>query len=549
MPSSEASRPAAAPLALAAIGAVLVGAWCIRAVPLLWHQDTCHYLELAASLARGDGYHSALNLFPDLIQPPLYPLALAALIRAGASPVGAATAICLGAAALTAVGLVRLHEALWGARGRLFAAAVGAASPVLALADGLESEPLFLLLALLALLAAIGALRRRSAAIAALAGLAAGGALLTRPEGVLVAAVLALLLAATGSGLGRAARVAAFGLALGAVATPYGLWVRARTGHFEVLPKLRFNRLLADVTAALPDEPGVPLAAKEMRALNSLMPDHATFILSRAFEDPGFDPRPLFPRVARSAAGRAIDLLRHDREVLSDAARRTGLLHPLALALSIAAFVAGTRRARPVETRVGVVALALLAFALLLPALLAGDAYELRFLAGATLFSLPLVAGGATLVADAVARRAGRPLAVEALLATLLFAAFAALTTRLAVTNAGGPASHERSSLITDACRRLLPEGARVVADHARCGWLAHGASLQLPTVDDLGALGDYLAAHRARYLLLDGRTLRRNPSAPVRGLIDPATWPRGWRALATLPPVGGDPLYLVELP
>jgi 4-amino-4-deoxy-L-arabinose transferase-like glycosyltransferase len=526
-----------------AIAAVLLGAWCIGRVTPLFHQDTCHYLSLAASLAHGGGYHSTINLFPDSIQPPVYPLLVAAGIKLGAAPLAAARAVCLGAHATIAMSIVWLHGMLWGRRGQLFAAALGATCPALALCNGLDSEPVFIAASMLAFCVAAIAVRRGSLPAAGATGLLIGTALLTRPEALLVGGVLAGRMIFAGPR--RAGLLSALLAGVALLAVPYGLWMRSQTGQFELTPKLRYNRTLASIMKGLPAEPG---RASEMRVVHALMPDHATFVLDYAFRHPDFDPRPVFPRQDRGFGPRARALASHAREMLSDGMREAVMFHPLPLALLLLGAWRGLRRGRPPGERWWTVALLATFVLLLVPSLVAGDAYERRFLASAVVFSLPLVACGALALLELLERRLGPRRFFEGALAALLVLGYGVATAREASRVAGGPALIARAAAISDACRQL-PAGARVLADHAVCGYLAQGFSIQLPYAAEPRELFDYLAVHRPGYAMLDGRTLRKNPSPVDHALLDPAHWPPGWRQLSTATPEGGDPFWIVALP
>lgn len=547
--------------ALGVLGACLVCTlltlWCVRAAPILYYEDAVHYLSLGTQLAAGSGYHSATLRFPDLMQPPLYPLLIALGVRLGGNPVGAAVALCIAAHLLTIVALVRLHELLWGRRGRLITAAVAAVYPNIAFGAALVLEPLFLCLVAWALYLAISAVRRGSTKRAAACGLLLGLALLVRSEVVITApGVAALLLLSRAPWRRRLSWLSAMAGALLLVAVPYGLWMRSQIGTFEVLPKVRYNLVQADITTHMAWEPGEEgLSGREQRTFFTLMPDHATFVMNHAFSHPGFDARQMLPRRSGPGAGQLLRQLASSiRAVAIDGILFTGAFHPVALLLLL---LGGHRGLRGVEADAGGPGerklLTGFLFVLLLlhigPALAAGADYGSRFLAPSLLLSVPLVAGGALALADHLARRwpSLRHEAVAAGVCGVLVAGYDVGSVRVIRVSTGGPRVMARSAALEEACARHVPLRARVLAEHGRYAFLRQGAAFQLPYVRSMDELTDYIAHHRIEFALFDGRTLRRNPSRIARGLADRRGWPLGWSPLEVLFE-GDDPIWLVRL-
>ena len=524
----------------------VTAALCIAVGPKLWHQDASHYLSLGEHLARGQGYTSSVNLFHDLLQPPLYPLLIAAGINLGASAYASAVAVCVLSAVAAFVAVVKTHEALWGAgaRSRRFAVAAAAISPALALDAGLTLEPLFLALLASALYFAVTALLWHSVPRAAGCGLLLGLALLARSEVVITAPILgALVLVWRAPWRRRAIAAVALAGAAAAVVVPYGLWTRSRLGFFDVLPKVRYNVLLADISEHMAWTPAQeePAISREERVLLALMPDHRTFILNHAFAHPDFDPRPLFPRRAEKNDGGG--LVGAGRVVVSTGVQ-VGLFQPLAALLMLLGAWAGVRRGAARDTRFVTLALVALVGAHLLPALVSGDDFQDRYLAASILFSLPLVAAGAQALADRLARFRFADAAIVAVLA----GSYAVVALRNGPHQPGSAVNQARWRAVDRAVEELIPRGARLLSEHPRSAILHGGEAFSLPCVDTREELEAYVAAHDIQYAILDGRALLKNPSEVDRGLIDPKNWPAGWRPLGALFQDGPKPIWIVAL-
>lgn len=526
---------------------VATAALCVVRPPLLFDKDAVHYLALGAALARGDGYASGMHFVHDLLQPPLYPLLVALLMKLGLPVVVAGVAVMLGAQAATVVALVGIHRAAWG-RGAGYTALAAALSTNVALGAHLTLEPLFVCALAWGFRLAVASLRRDRLAPAAGAGLALGLGLLTRSEVVLTIAVVGLLLLAWPSPWRRRlGRAALFGAALGSVALPYGLWMRARLGSFEVLPKVRYNLALPSLVAhmELPPEAGEDAALR--LATLGLMPDHRTFVLDHAFAHPEFDPRTVLPQRGAARGERALAFAAHSIErVLADGALRTGFLNPLALGLMALALWSARARGSDGGRRRIAFALAGAAALHALPAIAAGDDFQERYLCATLLFSTPLVGGGAAALADLLARRM-RPRVAAALVAATLALVSAGFTLRLASRLGGGPSRWPRMRALEAACRRDLPAGARVLDTHPRAAFLRGATSIALPFARSDEELLDYLAAWHVGYALLDARELRGTGNPVDAALLDPRRWPRGWRLIEELSP-GADPIRIVAL-
>ena len=121
--------------------------------------------------------------------------------------------------------------------------------------------------------------------------------------------------------------------------------------------------------------------------------------------------------------------------------------------------------------------------------------------------------------------------------------------TRNILKEAGGGARVEERDLALDAALQTrVPEGARILTDHARFAYLRHGVSFALPYTVVREDLTAYLANHQVQYALFDARLLRKNPGPENRRLLDKRNWPPDW-VLQQEQYSGDDPLWIIKLP
>ena len=204
--------------------------------------DAHIYHDLARQLAHGRGY--TLGIFhgaPTASHPPLYPLYLAALTKLGLTSLAAQRAgTCLaGAAAVALIGLLGRRVA--GPRVGLIAAAGAAIYPQLFMVDGtLIADALYVPVVVLALLLAYRFIDEPTPARAAPLGAAIGLAALTRSDGLLLFALLALPLAWR-AGRGRLRLMAVVAASTALVLAPWLVrnWVR-----FDRFPLVSTNGAL-----------------------------------------------------------------------------------------------------------------------------------------------------------------------------------------------------------------------------------------------------------------------------------------------------------------
>ncbi|MEP6989659.1 MAG: hypothetical protein ABJA80_01925 [bacterium] len=220
---------------MVAIVAVVVAQW--AAFPYLvgvFHDDGIYAL-LARSIASGDGFHySHLPGAPAAVHyPPLYPLLLAAAWRlAPAFPANVPVLLGLNVALVAAASVgwfcFATHQLDWRTTPAAVLALVATlASPMLALAGALLSEPLFLALLWPALLLAERAARSPDARPVYGAGFAIGILMLVRTHALALLVGLVFVLAWRRRWRHACAAVGAAVL----VQLPWLLWARAASPH------------------------------------------------------------------------------------------------------------------------------------------------------------------------------------------------------------------------------------------------------------------------------------------------------------------------------
>lgn len=242
------------PLALGA--ALRVGlAWSDHVIS----NDTAAYLESGRSLLDGEGY-SRYGL-PQLHFPPVTPVLLGAAWDLTGDPEVAFDLVVVVSGLLLIFPVAALARRLGGDLAGLAAATAVALAPGLAVipsSAGGGSENIYasLLMTTVWLVVAIGdATGRRRVALAALAGVTGGLTYLTRPEGLLLVAVMvvAAALGALPGGLawrrpwsalrqhGRAVTsvVVPFVAAFALLAAPYVAFLHGHTGRWELTAKSR----------------------------------------------------------------------------------------------------------------------------------------------------------------------------------------------------------------------------------------------------------------------------------------------------------------------
>lgn len=189
--------------------------------------DFFYYHEIANLIADGRGFvdpflTSRADPYPSALHPPLWPLLLSISSKLGFTSILAHRLVgaFVGTATVVLIGLIGRRCA--GERAGLLAAGIAAVYPTLVAADGsLMSETLYGLFVATALLLALRLLDQPGPGVAAGLGAALGLAALTRGEGVLFLALLALPVAWLAARKGRLARTGAVVAAASLVIAPW----------------------------------------------------------------------------------------------------------------------------------------------------------------------------------------------------------------------------------------------------------------------------------------------------------------------------------------
>jgi 4-amino-4-deoxy-L-arabinose transferase-like glycosyltransferase len=208
------------------------------------------YIAVAQGLISGRGFEGIDTRFPDLIQPPLYPILIAGALLTGLDPVAAARGVSILMGSLLILPVHALTRRVFGPAAARRAAWLAAVYPLFVHISGLAlTEPAFATIVAWAVLLLHRAMEGpgRSARAPAAAGALLGLGFLTRPEGLtyLAAACAILFLGercgaregprpALGRALMRAALPAASFLI---VVLPYSFWLHGRTERWLVAPK------------------------------------------------------------------------------------------------------------------------------------------------------------------------------------------------------------------------------------------------------------------------------------------------------------------------
>jgi hypothetical protein len=209
--------------------------------------DASAYLRSGASLWAGDGFRREGH--PELHFPPLYPALIGGLHRLLGDPQRAMVVATLIASTALLVLVASVTRRLGGDRAAVAAtwvAALAAGLTDVPVTSGSGNEVVFVFLVLGAIRLALLAHDRTSFARYA-AALASGGmvgaAYLTRPEGLLYAPVVVLVVAApivVFRARDRVSRLVAVGLiavGLAVFVVPYASFLHTNTGHWELTAK------------------------------------------------------------------------------------------------------------------------------------------------------------------------------------------------------------------------------------------------------------------------------------------------------------------------
>jgi len=208
------------------------------------------YVTIARGILSGAGFHGLDNRFPDIIQPPLYPMMLSAALVLPGPDLGVARGLSVLMGALLVFPCAMITRRLFGERAARRTACLAAVYPLLAdMSSVAITESTFAILVTIAALVTWRALEGEDVRFrpgpAAAAGLLLGLAFLTRPEGLTYLAATWMVCMADAvwrnASLASVVRhlkpVALSAAGFAAVVLPYLLWVHGQTGHWLLAPK------------------------------------------------------------------------------------------------------------------------------------------------------------------------------------------------------------------------------------------------------------------------------------------------------------------------
>jgi 4-amino-4-deoxy-L-arabinose transferase-like glycosyltransferase len=224
---------------------IRIGWWALYAGII--ENEGVEYARLASNWFHGRGYVSAFGGTHTLF-PPLYPLLIGLATPLAGSEAAAARLVSVLAGVLLVWALARLGTECFNPLTGMIAGVLGAVHPLLvALSASTYSESLYLSLITVATLLAFRSVTRADWRLAACTGALIGAAYLTRPEGIVLAGPMAVIVAA---GMWRkgpwiAVRQAAIlGITVCLVAAPYIVWLSHLAGRFRWEGKSGMNNLI-----------------------------------------------------------------------------------------------------------------------------------------------------------------------------------------------------------------------------------------------------------------------------------------------------------------
>ncbi|HET9480368.1 MAG TPA: glycosyltransferase family 39 protein, partial [Candidatus Polarisedimenticolia bacterium] len=229
---------------------VFLAALCVRGLAG-WYAGAAQpqevrYITIARGILTGQGFTGLDTRFPDIIQPPLFPLILSVVQRLPAPDLAMARGASILLGALLVFPAAALSRRIFGEQTARRSAALVAVHPLLVhVSSAAITESTFTLLVVLGALGIWSGAEspgRRALAPVLGAGLLFGGAFLTRPEGLAYLAMSLLVLIVVRARQPEARRdlpilsaclLGAFVL----LVTPYTVWVHARLGQWLLAPK------------------------------------------------------------------------------------------------------------------------------------------------------------------------------------------------------------------------------------------------------------------------------------------------------------------------
>ena len=243
MSTRDRTRRALTAAFLLALAVRIATAWLSGAA----QPNEIRYITIARGILSGDGFTGLDKRFPDIIQPPLHPLMLAAALLLPGPDLAIARAISILMGSLLVFPAALLARRLFGEKTARRAPFLIAVYPLLAhTSSAVLTESTFTLLVMTGILTlwrwldGTDAARRPQGVLGA--GLLFGASFLTRPEGLAFLAVAAVVLALDLRSRGASWRVllrASGILTAGFFITilPYLFWIHGKTGRWLPAPK------------------------------------------------------------------------------------------------------------------------------------------------------------------------------------------------------------------------------------------------------------------------------------------------------------------------
>jgi len=209
------------------------------------------YITIAQGILSGHGFNGIDARFPDLIQPPLYPLVLVLALLPGLPALFAARGVTALIGALLVFPISALTRRIFGRETALRTGWILVFYPLLVAISSISvTEPLFSLLVAVAVLRLFHTFARENERRnVAIAGLLLGLGFLTRPEGVADIVTTSLLLFYWA--LIRRKRTVRQALTLAVipalvaflVVAPYWIWLHGRAGRWLFAPKIALTEV------------------------------------------------------------------------------------------------------------------------------------------------------------------------------------------------------------------------------------------------------------------------------------------------------------------
>src|SRR5262245_60275460 len=220
------------------------------------------YITVAQGILSGRCFSGIDTRFPGIIQPPIYPFLIAALLLLGLGPVAAARGSSIITGSLLVIPIYLLTRRIFGRAAARRAGWLTVVYPLFVHISALcMTEPTFtLFLAFAALLLLISFTHERPLPLVLASGALLGLSFLTRPEGLTYTAAGCVLLFLN---LWRGRKIPAPRAALSSAVLavpflimmiPYSFWLHAKTGHWLVAPKAVLTQVHNSVMAEAVEE-------------------------------------------------------------------------------------------------------------------------------------------------------------------------------------------------------------------------------------------------------------------------------------------------------